>query len=148
MLDRTQEVIAEVAEKDLGIGIQFTVTVGQGRQIAMTAGVPLDWESPKLNGLLDKLAGAMDRQATRYEVHDREAAIENMEKQLATTRSQRETYEQGLQAAWTQRNKQGPFAMSGDQQAKSNTYKTTEQGLLVAIDKAKKDLKDARERCR
>lgn len=145
MLAKTET--AEVSEKDLGLGIQFTVTVGQGRQIAMTAGVPLAYETGQLNALLDRMAGAMDRQTLRYENHDRKAQIENMEQQLATTRQQIANHEAMCLDDWERRGKQGAFRMSGDQLAKKKNFETTEQHLIEAIKKKRKELEDSQAQC-
>lgn len=138
---------AEVSEKDLGLGIQFTVTVGNGRQIAMTAGVPLAYESKQLNDLLDRMAGAMDRQALRYEIHDRKSQIENMEQQLATTRQQIVNHEAVCLEDWERRGKQGAFRMSGDQLAKKKNFETTQQHLIEAIKKKRQEIEDAQAQC-
>jgi len=138
----------QVKTDGLGVGLRFAVAVGNGRQIEMTAGVPLDWKAKDFNELLDKLAAVMDRQALRYEVHDRKSQIESIETQIGTQREQIANFEIQCQSAFLDRGKNGEFRMTGDQRQKLANFKTTEQALIAALEKKRKELVEVEERCR
>ena len=146
MLDKTQ--VAEVAEKDLGIGVQFAVTVGNGRQITMTAGIPLHWDKAAIDNVLDKLGTAMDRQAAKCQLDDIKLAIEQTESALATTRQQLANYDQANTAEWERSNRRGGFRPSESQIKQAGNFRNTEQAQVAAIEKLHKDLKDAENKCR
>lgn len=139
---------ADKVEKGLGVGIRFAVTVGQGRQIEMTAGVPLDWSGDDFNLILDKLGGCMDRQAWRYQLHDMKLALEQAEQQLRTNARQLDLYESQCQTEWSQRNKQGELRLSESQLKQVGNFKNTDQHLKQQIEKLRKDIKDVEEKCR
>ena len=145
MLDKTQ--VAEVTEKELGIGLQFTCNVGDGRQIGMTAGFPLDWSLDKMNALLDKMSGAMNRQAMKNEIHDRIEKIAALKKQIAANQFQSADHEARSRSDWEGRNKHGNFKMSGNQAIQAQTYITTDRGLRDELDRQQKALEEAKEKC-
>ena len=142
------EQMNQVDEKDLGIGLQFSTQVGQGRSITFTAGFPLDWNNAKINHLVDKLSTVADRQAMRYELHDREAAIKNMYHQVEVQLAQRARYARELETSFIDRGKHGEFKPTNEQKSKLATYETSVQGLRDAIFKAEKELEELREQCR
>jgi hypothetical protein len=146
MLDKTQH--TEVVEKDLGIGVQFSVTVGSGRQIAMTAGIPLHWDRIAIDNVLDKLGGAMERQTAKYAIDDLKLAIEQTERALATTRQQMGNYDQQNAAEWERSGRKGAYRQSESQVKQMGNFRNTEQAQLAAIEKLRKDLKDAEAKCR
>lgn len=149
MLDKTkQHAEAETVEKGLGVGIRFACTVGNGRQIEMTAGVPLDWDARQFNDQLDKLAEVMDRQALRYELHDRQEALAKAQRDLATNRQQLINYEQTCQGDWNRRGKQGEFRMSENQLKQAQNYKNTEDHLAELIRRMRSDIEDVERKCR
>ena len=145
MLDKTS---GEVLDKELGVGIQFTVSVGQGRQIAMTAGIPLDWEPDKVNGILDKLAQAMDRQALRYQLHDMKLGLEKTERDLETNRQQLGNYEQQAMGEWERTGRKGPFRASESQSKQMQNFRNNEAHLIEHIKKMRADIKNVEEQCR
>ena len=147
-MNKHVDIQTEAVEKELGVGLQFSVTVGQGRQIAMTAGFPLEWSGEKIDVLLDKLAKSMDRQAALYEIRDRELAIDNMKAQILTQQEQKQNFLTNLEAQHYAGGRRGEFKPHGDQVVKLNTYETNIKGLRAAIEKYEKDLKEAKERCR
>jgi hypothetical protein len=138
----------QVKTDGLGVGLRFAVTVGNGRQIEMTAGVPLDWKAKDFNELLDKLAAVMDRQALRYEVHDRKSQIESIEVQLGTQREQMANYEMSCREAFVGGNRNGEFRMTGSQREKFVNFQTTERALIAALEKKRKELVEVEEICR
>jgi hypothetical protein len=146
MLDKTKD--GEVTEKDLGIGVQFTCTIGNGRQIAMTAGVPLDWDAGKLDKLLDKLGAAMERQGLKFELQEKKQLLEAAERQYATNLQQLDNYQQQQMAEWERRNKQGPYRPSESQVKQAQNFENNSQHLEKQIVKLRQDIKDAEERCR
>lgn len=146
MLDKTQDV--SVTEKDLGVGIRFACTVGSGRQIEMTAGIPLDWDVEKMNGILDRLAITMNRQALKYQLHDMKLALEQAERQLETTRQQVGNYEQTAMAEWERGGRKGAFRASESQTKQIQNYKNSEGLLIENIKKLRRDIKDTEEQCR
>ncbi len=149
MLDKiSQQQDAETVEKGLGVGIRFAVSVGNGRQIEMTAGVPLDWEKDEFNNLFDKLGGVMDRQAMRYQLHDMRLALEQGESQLRANMQQLANYEATCAADWQGRGRHGEFRMSESQRKQADNYKSTDQHLRTQIEKMRKDIKDVEEKCR
>jgi hypothetical protein len=149
MLDKTKgQTEAETVEKGLGVGVRFACTVGNGRQIEMTAGVPLDWESQDFNTLMDKLAGVMDRQALRYELHDRKEALAKAERDLMTNRQQLANYEQQCQNDWERRGKQGDFRMSENQNKQALNFKNTEGHLSEMIRRMRVDIEEVERKCR
>lgn len=143
-----EKVETGVDESTLGIGLQFSVQVGNGRSLGFTAGFPLEWDASKINSVLDKLVQVSDRQAQRYEMHDRKAAIKNMYHQLDVQNKQKARYDNELQSAWLNRGKQGDFTYSRDQAIKLQTYDTSIAGLQEAIIKAKQELEALAEKCR
>lgn len=146
MLDKTTQ--ADVTEKDLGVGIRFACTVGNGRQIEMTAGIPLDWESPKINGILDKLASAMDRQSLRYQLHDMKQLLEQTERQLMTNRQQLANYEQKCLTEWEIGGRKGEWRATESQRKQSDNFKNNATHLAEQITKIRADIKDVEARCR
>ena len=151
MLDKTQQHSdTETVEKALGLGVQFTVTVGQGRQIAMTAGVPLDWTGEEINNLLDKLAAGLDRQAMRYQLHDMRLQLAQAEQQLLTNRQQLVNYERANLEAWERDTRRSgrAFKPSENQEKQAQNFKNTDQHLAVQIERLRKDIKDVEEKCR
>jgi len=138
----------QVKTEGLGVGLRFAVAVGNGRQIEMTAGVPLDWDEKSFNKLLDKLAAVMDRQAMRYEVHDRRSQIESVEHQLQTTRQQIENHIMTCQSTFDRRGKNGEFRMTESQRQQEQNFRTTEKAQIAAIEKMRKELVEVEERCR
>lgn len=147
MLDPKQHHDAETVEKGLGLGIRFACTVGQGRQIEMTAGVPLDWKQDQINDLLDKLATGMDRQSYRYQLHDMKAALEQTERELSTNRQQLANFEDQCAAEFSRRGKNGEFRYSENQEKQRGNYANTEQRIVAHIEKLRKDIKDAEAKC-
>ena len=145
MLDKSQ--LSTVEEKDLGIGLQFTANLGKG-SMTFTAGFPLDWDTPRINGLVDKLSKVIDRQSMLYELHDRKAAIANMYHQIEVQQSHKTRFDQQLREHWTIGNRRGDFKYSQDQATKLATYDTSIQGLRDAIFKAEKELQELEEKCR
>lgn len=149
MLDKTQDHRdAEVVEKGLGVGMRFSCTVGQGRQIEMTAGVPADWSAAEFNLLLDKLAGCMDRQAARYELHDLRLALEQTEAQLRVNAVQLADYEARALAEWGASARRGDFQPTGKQKQEIANYKSTDVRIRDHIEKLRKDIKKAEDKCR
>lgn len=149
MLDKTKShADAETVEKGLGVGIRFACTVGNGRQIEMTAGVPLDWESEHYNTLMDKLAAVMDRQALRYELHDRQEALAKAERDLATSRQQLINYEQQCRNDWDRRGKQGDFRMSENQSKQAQNFQNTSEHLVDLIKRMRADIEEVERKCR
>ena len=137
-----------VSETDLGIGLQFSCQVGNGRNIVLTAGFPLAWDAKQINQLLDKLADVAGRQAQRYELHDREAAIANMYHQIEVQQTQQARYTMELRSSWDSRGKRGDFSLSSDQKSKLATYETSIEGLRAAILKAEHELEELKQKCR
>jgi hypothetical protein len=138
----------EFPEKELGIGIQFTCTIGQGRQIAMTAGVPLDWEESKLNSLLDKLSKVMDRQGAKSDLAEYKARLEAGTKQLTTNEQQLANFELNAKTDWEQAKRNGPWRASESQRKQIDIYKQNSAHLTQELVKLEKTIKDAEEKCR
>jgi len=145
MLERTGQ-FSTVEEKDLGIGLQFSVNLGKG-SMTFTAGFPLDWDDQRINGLVDKLSKVIDRQSILYEIHDREAAIKNMMHQIEVQLSQRDRYDRELQVSFATRGKHGNFKYSNEQIKNLNNYDKSVAGLRDAIAKSEAELKELREKC-
>lgn len=139
---------AEVVEKGLGLGIRFACSVGSNRQIEMTAGVPLDWPGQELNGTLDKLAQAMDRQALRYELHDRKLLLERTERDLETNRTQRTRLEAQYRNEFSSSGRKGEWNPTTSQAKQLDNYANTVEHLTEQVKKIRQDIKDAEEKCR
>ena len=148
MDQKTHSSPAEVIEKDLGVGIQFTVSVGNGRQIAMTAGIPLDWDINQTNKVLDKLALVMDRQANKYQLHDMRAQLEASEFQLKTARQQKANFEQQQMTDWEKSNKKGPWQPTESQRKQLQNWDTTADHLVADVIKRRKEIEDIEQQCR
>lgn len=145
MLDHKQ--LATVEEKDLGIGLQFSVNLGKG-SMTFTAGFPLDWDDKRINGLVDKLSKVIDRQSILYEIHDRKAAIANMYHQINVQLTQKDRFYKQLNEHWITGSRKGEFKLSNDNAAKLANYDVSVQGLRDAIFKAEKELQELEEKCR
>jgi hypothetical protein len=148
MDQKTHSLPAEVIEKDLGVGIQFTVTVGNGRQIAMTAGIPLEWDINQTNRVLDKLALAMDRQAHKYQLHDMRAQLEASEFQLQTARQQKANFEQQQMAEWEKSPKRGAWQPTESQRKQMENWDTTAAHLVTDVIKRRKEIEEIEQQCR
>jgi hypothetical protein len=147
MDQKTDFLPPEVTEKDLGVGIRFATSVGKGRQIEMSAGIPLDWETDKINAVLDKLGNAMDRQAYRYELHDMKLQLEASEFQLQTIRLQRANYEQQQMADWEKSNKRGPWQKTESQRKILQNWDTNEEALIKDVLKRRKEIEEIDAQC-
>lgn len=149
MLDKTKPE-AEVAADQLAIGIQFAAQVGNGRQLSLTAGVPLDLESGALNSLLDKLGGAMDRQATKYRLDEMRLTLSNMEKQYATTEQQVTNFKMQAEAEWQSRRPDSGRAWKPTevQNKQMRSFENTREHLAVQIKKLRVEVEDAEKKCR
>jgi hypothetical protein len=148
MDQKTHSLPAEAIEKDLGVGIQFTVDVGQGRRIAMTAGIPLEWDINQTNRVLDKLALAMDRQAYKYQLHDMRVQLEASEFQLRTARQQKANFEQQQMAAWEKGNKRGAWQPTESAYKQMQNWDTTAEHLAVDVIKRRKEIEELEQQCR
>jgi hypothetical protein len=148
MDQKTHSSPTEVIEKDLGVGIQFTVSVGNGRQIAMTAGIPLEWDINQTNRVLDKLALAMDRQAHKYQLHDMRTQLEASEFQLQTARQQKANFEQQQMAEWEKGPKRGPWQPTESQRKQLQNWSTTSEHLAADVIKRRKEIEEIEQQCR
>lgn len=133
---------------DLGLGIRFACSVGNGRQIEMTAGVPLDWDSRSLNATLDKLAHCMDRQTERYMLKDMEQAIAQAEKDLEINRIQRSRLEDQFRNDFEMRGKRGSWKPEGNQAKQLGNYDNNIAHVTERIKKMRTEIEAIRERCR
>ena len=99
----------------LGLGIRFASTVGNGKQMEMTAGIPLDWDAAAINAVLDKIAAVMDRQAARYMLIDMEMDIKAEENRLQTNYSEIERQIKLYKAEFEASGKRGEWKPSPTQ---------------------------------
>jgi hypothetical protein len=146
MLDKTVD--QPVSEKELGIGVQFAAAVGNNRQMTLTCGVPLDWPQEKLNGLLDRLASAADRQAAKGKVEELKLTIENARRQLLTNRQQLENYELSAQNDWEIGKRKGVFQPTESQKKQMQNFKNNDAHLVEQIKKFEADLVVLEAQCR
>lgn len=117
---------ASAGMPDLGLGIRFAGTVGNSKQIEMTAGIPLDWDAAQINAVLDKLATAMDRQAAKYMVIDMELDIKGEENLLNTNIMQRERALGKWKSEFEASGRHGEWKPTAQQ---SNELKTWDQNI-------------------
>lgn len=148
MDQKTSSLPTEVIEKELGVGIQFVCTVGQGRQITMTAGIPLEWDINKTNGILDKLALAMDRQSYKYQLHDMRLQLEASEFQLRTNQLQKANYEQQQMADWEKGPKRGSWQPTESQRKQMQNFDTNVAALIDDVKKRRKQIEELEQQCR
>lgn len=137
-----------IAEEDIACSMTFSTQVGNGRQLVFAAGFPLDWELSRINNALDKLVSVSDRQALRYEAHDRRAAIANMYHQINVQLTQKDRFYKQLNEHWITGSRKGEFKLSQDNAAKLANYDVSVAGLRDAIFKAEKELQELEEKCR
>ena len=141
-----------VAEKDLGLGIRFVAAVGNGRQVELTAGVPLHWDQDELDRLLDKLAHSMDRQAQKYRDRDNleglRLTLQKAENDLKTTREQIENHEAQARREWSDGKRLGPLKFNTRQEAERNNFMKNEQFLMSKIPEYRKAVEEAEKKCR
>lgn len=145
MLDKTKE--PEVTEHDLGVGVQYVANLGGNRQLTITASFPQDWSQDKFNGLLDRIAGAAERQALKAHVETLERTLEGFREQLFTNRQQLANHESQYQADWERSKKQGPVRLTLSQEQNLKNFRTTDSGLVERIKKTEKELEDAKKKC-
>jgi flagellar biosynthesis chaperone FliJ len=148
MDQKTNSLPTEVIEKELGVGIQFVCSVGQGRQITMTAGIPLEWDINQTNKILDKLALAMDRQSYKYQLHDMRLQLEASEFQLRTNRLQKANYEQQQMADWEKGPKRGSWQPTESQRKQLQNWDTNVEALVEDVKKRRKQIEELEAQCR
>jgi len=129
MLDKTADTARTLTKEDLAIGTRFACTVGNGRQIEMTTGIPLDWEKDKINEVLDLMAGAMDRQTLRYRLKDLEQVVEQGTKDLRTSEYQRDMYEQKAKHDFDTMGRRGEWKPSDSQRKQIENFDQSQKHL-------------------
>jgi len=149
MLDKTQTAPAEITEKDLGLGIQFARQIGTG-QITLTAGVPLDYKD--LNGLLDKLAGAMDRQAAKGTLDAMQNGLDRAKAEYATAQQQLANFEAQVASEWevltTKGGRRGPVKWTESQLKQKLSWQKQIETSADRIRQFTLEVKDAEAKCR
>ena len=136
------------ADTPLGLGIRFAGTVGNGKQIELTAGIPLDWEAADINAVLDKLAKAMDRQAARYMLIDMELDIKGEENRLATNYAQRDRQVQVYKEEFETSGRRGEWRPTSHQAKQLDVYDQNIPHIQKMIAEKRSKFEAMKEQCR
>lgn len=138
----------EIAEKELGIGLQFTSQIGNGRSITLTAGFPLTWDRGKINELLDKLADVVGRQAIKNALHDRQKRIEGIYHQINAQQVEKARFSEQAKSEWNARGKFGDFELTKSQRQALGVIETSIDGLQKQVLAQEAELEELKEQCR
>ena len=149
MLDRTEDAqLTEVSGKDLAIGIQLSLTIGQTRSLTLTTGVPLDWSKQELDDALDKLVALGDRQRAKHDLEQTRALLKNEEQNLHLHRQQINAQETAYVAEFQQSGRKGEWKPTGSQGATLKGLQSNDDNSIERIKKLRKDIEEAENKCR
>jgi hypothetical protein len=99
-------------EKAVAIGVTVQVNLAEGRQLILQTALPRDASPADLNGLLDKLGKAADRQETRYRIPGLKAVRASHIKTRKSLEEDFERIEKQAAVEWQRKKKQGDPVLS------------------------------------
>lgn len=137
--------LTKLQGSELGLGIQYSAAVSEGRTLVFTAGVPLDVDVKGLNEIVDKLERVTERQALFHKIRTTEEFIAKCEGDLERNRAQLATYRSAAAALWDTR-KRGEFRPTESQQKDINNYENTERTLVANIKKLRSDVDEMKKK--
>jgi hypothetical protein len=140
MLDKTQE--ADVTLDVPAISVQLAVTIGGTRSLTLTTGLPTDCTPRALNGLLDKLAEAADRQKKKHDLEQTRMLLKNEEQNLYQHRQQAHAQAIKFQTEFEAKGYKGDYEPKGGQK---NVLAGLEQNVQSSVERIKQ-LRDAIEK--
>lgn len=131
-----------MVEEVAAIAISYDHQIGDGRIIRFHSGVAVDAPAATLNGLLDKLTAAADRQAARYEYEALQKKLLEEEKFYAMRREDLIRIDAEAQAAYEQTGRRSPWSLDklpADKRQLRQSIETMEKRLRddIVADRAR-----------
>ena len=112
--------------KDIALGLTVQISIGEKRAIAVQTHVTRDCSDLELNGVLDKVTRALDRQNAKYRMHELQVQRDLRVKKVAEMMENHAQTFSKWQADWDKGKRRGPFDMTSSQQqqkvAMDNTF--------------------------
>jgi hypothetical protein len=142
----SEKQLTKLQGSELALGIQFSAGIGKEKSLVLTAGVPLDMPYADMNKILDKIAGAIDRQELKYRLRDITDFIEKCEGDLERNRVQLSTYRSAAEAMFASSGRKGEFQPNGKQSAEMTNYANSETHLVAQIRKLREQAADMRKK--
>ncbi len=148
MLDKTTDTqLTEVAGRDLAIGIQLSLTIGQTRSLTLTTGVPLDWSKPQLDEALDKLVALGDRQRAKHDIEQARGLLKNAEQELHMHRQNRVVQETNFEAGFQSSGRKGDWRPTGSQSSILGGLQQNIDNSVERIKKLRSDIAEMEGKC-
>lgn len=120
-------------EPDPAIGISMEVEVSKGRRLVLQTHVARDAPIGELNGTLDKINTASDRQVAYYELDALRFQLEHDERVLKQFRDNYVLLEQTALSSWERRGKRGPVELSDREQKGKMEAETSIERMTTQI---------------
>jgi hypothetical protein len=116
--------------------------MSEKRQLVLQSLVARDCDIKDLNGTLDKLRVAADRQVAFADLEKLKLFLQQQEEQAATHAKRIAQVDQNVKTAWARSNKRGDPVLSGkERQEQQQAYETAE-AMKQRIAKVKQDIAD------
>lgn len=124
--------MSESEAKSFDVAITFSIEakINQSRSIVAQTAVPRDAEVGEINAVLDKVAGALDRQEAKALLKGLKVTLERDRKQFDRQVDQVAKLRQTYESEWAAQNRRGPYELRGQQ--KSNIE--NQEASLTALD--------------
>jgi protein involved in temperature-dependent protein secretion len=148
MLDRNDEAQLDPSLDVPAISVQYSTTIGQTRNLAITTGLPLDCTKSQLDALLDRLVAAGDRQRAKHDLEQTRALLKNEEQNLHLHRQQITVQEMQFHSVFQQRGRKGDWKPTGSEaQTLTNLAKNVDNSV-ERIKKLRADIEEMEGKCR
>ena len=130
-----EDVSLDPKQKEVALGVTFQLDIGEKRHIVMQTYIGRDCEIGALNGMLDKIGKAMDRQNAKYRVYELQVQRDLQVKRLAEMMENHSQTMVKWEDEWVKSKRRGPFDMTPSQHqqkiAMDNTFKGEKYRLEV-----------------
>lgn len=141
------KVEAVYSGEDIALGITFQVAMDEKRSLVIQTHTIRDAPAEELNGVLDKVADAVDRVSNRYRLREllliREGHMRDLEQQMEGVTQTEARWEH----EWSESGRRGPIKLTGTQESARAQAKGMQDNLRrtvlridVEIEKVKKAL--------
>jgi len=124
------------------LGFSIVATLNNKRQITVQSFVPLDTSKEEIAKTLDKILDQLDRQDTRYRLHDLKILLERDEKSLAQHISQAADLQNAYVAEHAASGRRGEYEPKGTQKTNIENVRKTIEALKEQVAKIKVEIKE------
>ena len=133
-------------ETEPAIGISLNANLSPTKQIVLQTHIPVDWTVEQINGLVDKLAGVIDRKEAYYQVDMIEAELEQNEHALYSIRDNLANVEKNALLKHEASGRRKPFEWSGQELIQKKQAEDTVERQKKLIAAIRKRLGEARKK--